>query len=116
MASIPRWAMIAVPVVAVAAYGIMYFTDPNVAGRVDECLGTTNPIQRGVMRNTCDHPISVLACPRTADDGECTARRVRANATFEVRADIAIVAHACREPYRAGMHGEQERGCLPPAE
>ena len=113
MASIPKWALIAVPLIAVAGYAVLHFTSPDVAGRADACLGTTDPIQRGVMVNTCDHPISVLACPRETAEGECAQHSAVAGATFEVRADVAVIAHACRAPYGAVMREGRERGCDP---
>lgn len=107
---IPHWVMVAVPAVVLTILGTAYVTAPDMEGRADECLGNTAPIQRGVMVNRCDHAISVLTCPQGAAESDCRARDVAAAKTFEVRADIPVIAHACTDPYTAVMLGGSDDG------
>jgi hypothetical protein len=107
-----RWAGIAGGIIAFVALCIGYLMLSGGGGRADACLGTTDPIERGVMLNKCDHPISVLACPRTSSDGECSEHDVQAGEAFEVQADVPVVAHACRAPHRAVLAGDgTQRDC-----
>ena len=101
-------------IVAFLALVAIYLFVSSGKGRADECLGTTDPIERGVMRNTCDHAISVLACPRDPADGDCVLHDAAAKTRFELRGDVAIIAHACRAPYTATESADGDsRECRP---
>ncbi len=111
MAAAPRWAGVAGIAIAFVAIALFFLLTGTGEGRADACLGTTDPIQRGVMVNTCDHPISVLACPRDAAAADCAVHSARPKARFEVRADVAVIAHACAAPYVAVMTDDGGRSC-----
>jgi len=96
--------------VALSALGVAYVAAPDREGRADECLGNTTPIQRGAMVNRCDHAISVLVCPQDATATNCVVHDVTAAASFEMRADVPVIAHACSGPYAAVMAGESGKG------
>ena len=110
MARIPSWVGVAVPLVVLAILGTAYVTAPDMEGRSDECLGNTSPIERGVMINRCDHPISVLTCPQGAVGDDCMVQAVKPETTFEVQADIPVIAHACTDPYTAMMMNDSGKG------
>lgn len=103
--------------VALTALGTAYVTAPDMKGRADECLGNTTPITRGMMLNRCDHAISVLACPQASQGRDCALQDVEATATFDIRSDIPVIAHACARPYVAVMLNDTDGGvrrCVSP--
>ncbi len=115
MVKIPGWIWVAVPAVALMVLGTAYVARPDMTGRADDCLGNTTPIQRGVMVNRCDHPISVMTCPQGAGGDDCTVQDIAPAASFGVRADIPVIAHACSAPYLAVMaENEGARRCRAP--